>query len=290
LYFWNEKQNKPIVCTQEAKACLDGSSVSRIGPKCEFALCPEEKEGIIIISPKPNDIITSPLKIEGQAKGFWYFEAQFKAELYDEKQNFLGQTILKAQKDWMSEEFIPFSGELFFTQPTIQNGVLRFLSDNPSGLSQKQKIFELPVQFQLSQHQSQLQKVLLYYYNPEKDKDENGNIKCSEDGLVAIARDIPITKTPIQDTIKLLLQGKENLTQDDIKNGITTEFPLEGFILKEASLNKEGTLTLKFSDPMNKTSGGSCRVKILWTQIEKTAKQFPAVKKVQFLPEELFQP
>jgi putative hemolysin len=31
-----------IVCTQEAKACPDGSYVSRTGPNCEFALCPNE--------------------------------------------------------------------------------------------------------------------------------------------------------------------------------------------------------------------------------------------------------
>ncbi len=33
----------PVVCTQEAKQCPDGSYVSRTGPKCEFAKCPEPK-------------------------------------------------------------------------------------------------------------------------------------------------------------------------------------------------------------------------------------------------------
>ncbi len=31
---------RPTVCTMEAKICLDGSSVGRTGPKCEFATCP----------------------------------------------------------------------------------------------------------------------------------------------------------------------------------------------------------------------------------------------------------
>ena len=131
--------------------------------------------------------------------------------------------------------------------------------------------------------------VKLYYYNPEKDKDETGNTKCSRDGLVAIERKIPITKTPIQDTIKLLLKGKENLTEEEKAQGITTEYPLEGFSLRGASL-KNGTLTLEFDDSQNKTVGGSCRVGILWFQIEATAKQFPEVQQVRFLPEELFQP
>jgi spore germination protein GerM len=133
-------------------------------------------------------------------------------------------------------------------------------------------------------------KVLLYYYNPEKDKDDQGNIKCSRDGLVAIERQIPVSQTPIKDTIELLLKGKENLTEGELAQGITTEFPLDGFKLKSVNLKNDGTLILEFEDPLNKTVGGACRVGILWFQIEATAKQFPEVKKVQFLPEELFQP
>ena len=129
--------------------------------------------------------------------------------------------------------------------------------------------------------------VKLFYYSPERDKDENGNVLCSRNGLVPVERKIPVTKTPIQDTIKLLFLG--GLTDEERARGISTEYPLKGLSLKGASL-KDGVLTLEFSDPNNKTGGGSCRVGILWFQIEATAKQFPGVKKVQFLPEELFQP
>jgi spore germination protein GerM len=149
-------------------------------------------------------------------------------------------------------------------------------------------------QWKNSQKESKIisgtRKVLLYYYNPEKDKDENGNIKCSRDGLVAIEREIPVSQTPIKDTIELLLKGKENLTQKELTQGITTEFPLDGFKLKSVNLKNDGTLILEFDDPLNKTVGGACRVGILWFQIEATARQFPQVKQVKFLPEELFQP
>jgi len=131
--------------------------------------------------------------------------------------------------------------------------------------------------------------VKLYYYNPNLDRDETGNILCSRKGLVAVERKIPLSKTPIQDTIKLLLKGQENLTEAEKALGITTEYPLEGFSLKGASL-KNGILTLEFEDPNYKTGGGSCRVGILWFQIEATAKQFSEVQEVKFLPEELFQP
>lgn len=33
---------QPTACTEEAKVCDDGSTVSRSGPMCEFAACPGE--------------------------------------------------------------------------------------------------------------------------------------------------------------------------------------------------------------------------------------------------------
>lgn len=130
------------------------------------------------------------------------------------------------------------------------------------------------------------QAVLLYYFNQEKDKDTSGNIQCSRQGLEPVSRKIS-SDNIIEDTIKLLLRGE--LSAEERARGVTTEYPLSGVELIKSELNN-GTLTLTFSDPNNKTGGGSCRVGILWFQIEATAKQFPEVKQVKFLPEELFQP
>ncbi len=33
----------PVACTQDAKQCSDGSYVGRVGPNCEFAICPTPK-------------------------------------------------------------------------------------------------------------------------------------------------------------------------------------------------------------------------------------------------------
>jgi len=134
---------------------------------------------------------------------------------------------------------------------------------------------------------TQLRTVTLYYYNPNLDKDITGNTLCSRNGLVAVDRQIPITNTPVQDTINLLILG--NITNAEKSQGVTTEYPLQGFKLAAASLNNS-TLTLTFNDPNNKTGGGACRAGILWFQIEATAKQFIGVSSVRFMPEELFQP
>ena len=57
-----DSDEKPVFCAQDAKLCSDGSYVSRVPPKCDFALC--HKENLIIIeSPKANEKISSPILI-----------------------------------------------------------------------------------------------------------------------------------------------------------------------------------------------------------------------------------
>ncbi len=280
LWFLIRKE-KPVVCTMDAKVCPDGSYVSRIPPKCNFAPCPKE-DLIQIQNLQANEIITSPLIIKGKARGVWFFEASFPVKLYDDNGELLATAIAQAQADWMTKDFVPFLAEMNFENSKTEKGILVFEKDNPSGLPEHYDELRIPVTFAKA-----TKKIKLYYYNPELDKDESGNTKCSRDGLVAVKRWVAVTKTPIQDAIKLLLLGQ--LTEQEKNQGITTEFPLEGLLLKGVSL-KDGVLTLEFDDSKNKTVGGACRVGILWFQIEATAKQFPEVKQVRFWPEELFQP
>ena len=128
--------------------------------------------------------------------------------------------------------------------------------------------------------------IKLYFYDPQLDQGPGG-AECSRNGLVAVPRILPATATPLRDSIALLLRG--GLSDVERARGITTEFPLPGVALKSAVI-KDGVATLTFADPQNKTSGGSCRAGVLWFQIEATAKQFPTVTSVRFMPEDIFQP
>ena len=158
--------------------------------------------------------------------------------------------------------------------------VIQFTSKSPTPIVDNE--LRIPVTFKQT-----TRSVNLYYYDANKDKNASGVVLCSKQGLVPVTRTIPVTITPIQDTINLLLKGE--LTGQEKSAGVTTEYPLAGLTLKGASVY--GTaLTLEFTDPQNKTSGGSCRASILWAQIEATALQFPEVKSVNFIPTDLFQP
>lgn len=245
-----------------------------------------ETDMVRVDSPRSGATVSSPLTVSGEARGNWYFEASFPVRLLDANGKELAVAPAQAQGEWMTTEFVPFSVTLTFSLPTTATGTLVLEKDNPSGLPQNAGEVRVPIRFSSSGSTAE-RTVTLYYYDESEDLDASGNVQCSAEGLVGVERTVASTFTPIQDTIKLLMQG--NLTSAERAQGITTEFPLQGVSLTGASLSS-GTLTLGFSDPQNRTSGGSCRVGILWSQIEATAKQFDEVSRVEFEPEELFQP
>ncbi len=244
-----------------------------------------ESSLINVISPKSEELISSPLNIKGITKPGWVvFEAQAgTATLYDENGNKLGFAILRATGEWMKPE-VEFEGSLVFSAPKTATGKLVFKDDNPKDESEA-KTFEMPVRF--ASFSPETRKINLFYYNKIKDQEMGDYVPCGREAVLAVPREIPLTMTPIQDAVNLLLQGA--LSDEEKLAGFQTEFPLGGFKLIGANM-VSGALTLKFDDPETRSGGGSCRASLLWGQISKTALQFPEVKEVRFEPETLFQP
>ncbi len=110
-----------------------------------------EKSNLIrISSPRPNQAISSPLTIVGEARGNWYFEASFPVFLIDWDGRIIAQGIAQAKSDWMTTDFVPFEVTLTFTvdKNTYSNkGSLILKKDNPSGLPQHDDALEIPVVF-----------------------------------------------------------------------------------------------------------------------------------------------
>lgn len=129
--------------------------------------------------------------------------------------------------------------------------------------------------------------VYLYYYNLNADKEIAEYIPCSEDAVLPVEREIPLTISPIRDTLDLLLKGI--LTDEEIVDSYQTEFPNELFEISSINL-KEGVLYIDFTDAPDFVNGGSCRTGLLEAQIRKTAMQFPQVESVEYVDELIFQP
>lgn len=85
---------------------IDGRNfVEEIGNELEKA------DLIIINNLRPNQKISSPLEIDDQARGFWFFEADFPIVLVDNDGQTIAQTIATAQSEWMTEDFVSFSSQ-----------------------------------------------------------------------------------------------------------------------------------------------------------------------------------
>ena len=97
--------------------------------------------------PEPNGAVESPLKVRGIARGLWFFEASFPAVILDANGKVLGRGVLQAQREWMTEDFVPYSGEISFENSSTKNGTLVLEKDNPSGLPEHDDRLIIPISF-----------------------------------------------------------------------------------------------------------------------------------------------
>ena len=102
---------------------------------------------IQVAFPQPNDQISSPMIIIGQARGGWYFEATFPVQLLDDKGFLLAQGYAESQSDWMTENFVPFKAVLNFEPGESKRGTLVLHRENPSGLERFEAELRIPVKF-----------------------------------------------------------------------------------------------------------------------------------------------
>ncbi|MDF1497450.1 MAG: Gmad2 immunoglobulin-like domain-containing protein [Patescibacteria group bacterium] len=111
-------------------------------------------ELIRLNEPQENNVVTSPLDIQGRARGQWYFEGIFNIVLTDWDGEIITETNAEADGNWMTEEFVPFRAEMQFESPYqsgdpeyMRNGSLILQKANPSGLPENAGALEIPVKF-----------------------------------------------------------------------------------------------------------------------------------------------
>lgn len=107
-----------------------------------------QKDVLQIFSPLAGQTISSPLTIKGLAPNSWFFEGSFPVKLIASNGKELFVTVAQAQTDWMKPGLIPFTTKLDFVMPAgVEQGVLVFKADNPSGLPENDKSVEMTVKF-----------------------------------------------------------------------------------------------------------------------------------------------
>lgn len=100
--------------------------------------------------PGPDQLVSSPLVVAGEARGYWFFEANFPVRIYDANGVELGVAVAQADGEWMTEEFVRFHAVLRFKKPATTSGTLVLQKDNPSGLPEHEAELRVPISFDLA--------------------------------------------------------------------------------------------------------------------------------------------
>lgn len=166
-------QNEPSsqtggACTEDAMLCPNGSTVGRTGDDCRF-VCPDNDEvtiesvtelntvtmtDITIAAPVTGEVVSNPIRLVGEARGTWYFEGSAPIEVLDYSGAVITEGFITATGDWMTEDYVPFSGTIAFTSPYAagdpqawKQGTIVFKKDNPSGLPENAAQTSVPIMF-----------------------------------------------------------------------------------------------------------------------------------------------
>ena len=103
---------------------------------------------IIVSTPLPDQLITSPLIITGKARGTWFFEATFPVSLLDSNGNVLALHYAATEEEWMTEDFISFTATIKFEDPETGTGFLVLDKNNPSDIREYDAQLVIPVRFE----------------------------------------------------------------------------------------------------------------------------------------------
>lgn len=102
------------------------------------------KDLVRLNHPLTGQLVTSPLTVEGAARGSWFFEASFPVILLGAGGDTLAIKPAQAQGEWMTSNFVPFKVVLDFTA-TGDSATLVLKKDNASGLPEHDDELRLPL-------------------------------------------------------------------------------------------------------------------------------------------------
>ena len=213
-------------------------------------------------APSPRETVESPLRIEGEARGGWFFEASFPITLRLEDGSVVAEHYATAAGEWMTEDFVPFSAKVLFSHPSKGSGWLILHRSNPSGFPEREGEVRIPVRFS----DAETMEVSVHFGRHDAND-------CKE--TVALPRVITRTEAPMRAALEHLLAGP---TPDEREQEYFSPIP-SGVTIQGLSLVGK-TVEVDLSEQLEAGAGGSCRAQAIRSQIENTLLQFSAVDSV----------
>jgi len=142
-YTWCELKQKCLRSWEEACDTNSTSTNIEVATNTPEATFTTEA---LVQKPTRNELVSSPLDIQGKVSGSWFFEATLPVKLFDSDNNIIAAGQAKALDDWMTDKPVRFEANLVF-ETKATSGNLIISKDNPSGLEQNSGFIEVPVRF-----------------------------------------------------------------------------------------------------------------------------------------------
>lgn len=103
------------------------------------------KDIITVDLPYPEAVTGKIFSVTGKARGEWFFEASFPIEILDEGGRSLVRTHAQAEGEWMTENFVPFKGDVVIPATYTGKATIILKKDNPSGMIEKEAYLAFPI-------------------------------------------------------------------------------------------------------------------------------------------------
>ena len=228
-----------------------------------------------VTTPRTGNTVTSPLRVSGEARGTWFFEANFPVRLLNQDGQEIAIAPAEARGEWMTENFVPFEAVLEFSAPAPgTSGTLVLEKNNPSGLSEQADEFLMPVRFgttEPGESSAGVSLVQAYFGNHGMAVDAKGDCEA----IFPVVRTVPRTQGPARAALEALLAGP---TPEEKAQGYFTS--IDAGVRVRGLVIKNGVATVDFSEEMER-AGDSCRMSAIRAQIDASLRQFPTVQSVR---------
>ncbi|MCR4324434.1 MAG: GerMN domain-containing protein [Candidatus Curtissbacteria bacterium] len=236
-------------------------SLSSPSPSALSSPIVSEQGNIKVTSPAPNQTVSLPIVIRGEAR---VFENQFNWRVRDADGTILAEGSAYANSPDIGQFGAFTISTNTLAEPSGTMGTIEVFDYSAKDASEIDKV-TIPVQFDKEKNTT----IRIYFGSNQ----QPGGLQCAN--VFPVLRSTGKTQTPARIAVEELLKGP---TESEKLHGYFTSINTDVKIQKLTIT--DGVAQVDFDKKLEEQVGGSCRVAAIRAQITETLKQFPTVKNV----------
>ncbi len=115
----------------------------------ETKVYPQHDDIHVFVQPDKTElfVVDHLLTFSGEARGTWFFEASFRAEVRDSTGTIVSVASVQGAGDWESEVFVPFTVSIKIPDTVVGRGTVVLIKNNRTSDSLPDDSYTVSVQF-----------------------------------------------------------------------------------------------------------------------------------------------